>query len=90
MDDLTETEEFQINACINFVADSVIPALDIFEDVMMHFVKEGDVVASPHLEAMLRCARELVERGWSSDEIVDLVRHVASRHEEDVKGRVVN
>lgn len=90
MDELTEKELQQVELSVNYVNDVVMPSLEQFENVLLMLAEDGEFIGSPHFDAVMFCIRELVERGWTSDELVEQVRHHAQDQESERGKRVVN
>jgi hypothetical protein len=91
MTDFTDDEKTQIQLSLEFVSEVIMPLLDHHEDMLSH-IADGcgcEFIGSPHFDTMMYCIRELVERGWSAEELVTQVRHHADEQERKVK-RVVN
>ncbi len=89
-DELNEQEQQQVDLSFEFAVNIVMPMLTNYEDTIELLVADGEFIGSPHYDVMALCVRELVERGWTADEIVEQVRHHAECQEDMRSKRVVN
>ena len=90
MTKLTDKEEQQVELSMGFVSDVIMPAIERFEDALSLIAGDDEFIGCPHFDTMMFCIRELVERGWTAEELMEQVRHHAQEQESERGKRVVN
>ena len=90
MSELKPSEQLQIDLSFSFASEIVMPVLNHCEDMLERIAGDGEFIGSPHFDTLMLCVREMVERGWTADELVEQVRYHAEQQEEMRDKRVVN
>jgi len=63
-----------LHICNEFVYTSLLPTLDTIEATMVDAADDMGECASPHFSMFVALVWELMERGWTIDELVNTIK----------------